>query len=98
MMPAPANTPEAMRDRLAEVRARTAAAATPTPAAPAAGARIITPRQLALLSDRGQLPNATAQFGVSRLEDLTFQQASALITALSTAPRTPARTAADVAR
>jgi hypothetical protein len=50
---------------------------------PATGAaRLISARQLEVLAERDQLANAHAQFGVERLEDLTFDQASALITAL----------------
>lgn len=102
-MPALIATPEDARARLAEIRGRStapapvASPATPAPAraasAPASGPRMITERQLRLLADRAQLPNAQAQFGVARLEDLTFQQASALITALGATPR-PARAAA----
>lgn len=88
-MPAPVKTPEAARARLAEIRGRSAAPAAPsrTTSGAATGARMITERQLTLLADREQLPNAQAQYGVARLEDLTFEQASALITALSATAR-----------
>ncbi|MFO7169684.1 MAG: hypothetical protein DIU80_016795 [Chloroflexota bacterium] len=85
-MPPPANTAEEVRARLAEIRSRTGAAG--ASAAPAREVRMITPRQLALLAERKQLAAARRQYGVTRLEDLTFAQASALITALNTAPRT----------
>jgi hypothetical protein len=45
-------------------------------------ARPISARQLDVLAERDQLANAHEQFGVERLEDLNFEQASALITAL----------------
>jgi hypothetical protein len=100
-MPPPVTTAEEARTRLAEIHSRSAATSpavtTPAPTRAAGGSapgpRMITERQFKLLSDRAQLPNAQAQYGVGRLEELTFQQASALITALSPTPR-PARAAA----
>jgi hypothetical protein len=68
----------------AAVRASAADASHRDSSRPATGgaARPISARQLEVLVEREQLANAHEQFGVERLEDLTFEQASALITAL----------------
>jgi hypothetical protein len=80
---APSRAGRADRIRVA-VRASAADASHRDSPRPATGgaARSISARQLEVLTERDQLANAHAQFGVERLEDLTFDQASALITAL----------------